>query len=113
MLRILVTIILLLLVTWGLLQTQWGKKKIKNIAVSYLKKKLKTEVSIRSITVDWFTHLTLTGIYIEDQQKRKLGYIGSIETRYDLSKILSSSLSISEIRADSIQLNLFRSSIWR
>lgn len=73
LLRIFATFLLLLLLIWGLLQTQWGKNKVKNIAVSYLKKKLKTEVAIRSISIDWFNHLKLTGIYLEDQQKKETG----------------------------------------
>ena len=108
LLRIFVVIILLILLIWGLLQTQWGKNVVKAQAVRYLKKKLKTEVAIQSFTVDWFNHLKLTGIYLEDQHKKKLGYIGLLETRYDLRNIFSGSLIISEISADSIQLNISR-----
>lgn len=52
LLRIFLVIILLILLIWGLLQTQWGKNVMKDQAVRYLKKKLKTEVAIQSFTVD-------------------------------------------------------------
>ena len=107
-LRILVTIIGLLLMVWGMLQTQWGKNLVKDLAVSYLKKKLKTEVAIQSINLAWFNHIKLTGIHLEDQQKRKLGYIGLLETSYDISNILSGSLTLSSITIDNAQFNLFR-----
>ena len=107
-LRIVAILILLLAMIWGLLHTQWGKNIVKDKAVDYLKKKLKTEIAIQSITVDWFNYLKLTGISLEDQQRKKLAYIATLETRYDLSNIFSGSLTISEFTADSIQLNISR-----
>src|SRR5436190_4216026 len=107
-LRIVAILILLLAMIWGLLHTQWGKNIVKDKAVDYLKKKLKTEIAVQSITVDWFNYLKLTGISLEDQQKRKLVYIATLETRYDLRNIFSGSLTISEFTADSIQLNISR-----
>lgn len=109
LLRIVTAILLLLVIVWLLLQTQWGKNIAKNYAVSYLKDKLQTEVSIAGIEVDWFNRLKLTGVYIEDRQKRKLGYIGLLETKYDLSNIFSNSFTISEIGLNDVQLNLYRS----
>ncbi|MFT3982025.1 MAG: AsmA family protein [Ferruginibacter sp.] len=108
-LRILAGIILLLLVLWLLLQTQWGKNLVKDKAVSYLKDKLKTEVRIESIDVDWFNRLQLKGVYLEDRQKRELAYIGNLETKYSLANIFRNKLTIGTIRLDEVRAAVLRS----
>lgn len=107
-LRILGILVLVLLLVWLLLQTQWGKNLVKDQAVKYLKNKLKTNVAIDGITVEWFSHIKLTGVYIEDREKRKLLGVGELDVRYDISDIFSSKLDLSEIKVNELQVNLFR-----
>ncbi len=109
-LRIIAAIIVLLLLIWLLLQTQWGKNFVKDRAVSYLKNKLETEVRIRSIKVNWFNSLQLQDVYIEDRQKRELAFIGNLETQYSLANILRNKLYISNIRIDDLRAAVLRNS---
>jgi translocation and assembly module TamB len=101
-------LIILLLVVWGLLQTQWGKNVVKNQAVKYLKNKLNTNVAIAGITVEWLTHIKLTGIYIEDKEKRKLLSVGELDINYDISDIFSNKLDIPVLKVDELEVNIFR-----
>lgn len=100
--------ILLLVIAWLLLQTQWGKNVVKDRAVKYLTDKLKTNVAIEGITVEWFSHIKLNGIYIEDRDKRKLLGIGELDVQYDISDIFSNKLDIPDIKLKQLEVNLFR-----
>ncbi|MEN9569386.1 MAG: hypothetical protein RL172_617, partial [Bacteroidota bacterium] len=108
LLRIIIALLLLLLLAIVFIQTQTGKNFVKKQAVNYLQKKLGTRVAIDAIEVDWLTRLKLTGVYIEDREKKLLASIGLLETRYDVSNIFDNKLSIAEITLDNIQLNLNR-----
>lgn len=103
------TLVLLLLLVWLLLQTQWGKNLVKDQAVKYLQNKLQTTVAIQGITVEWFSHIKLKGVYIEDREKRKLLGVGELDVRYDISDIFSSKLDIPEVKVTQLEINLYRS----
>ena len=108
-LRVLGILVLLLLIVWLLLQTQWGKTMVKDQAVKYLQNKLKTKVSIEGITVEWFSHIRLNGVYIEDLQKRKLLSVAELDVKYDISDIFSSKLDMPEVNVQGLEVQLFRS----
>ncbi len=50
-------------------------------AAATFSKKLKTKVCIDNIRVDFLNHLSLNGVYIEDQARDTLLYAGSLEVR--------------------------------
>lgn len=82
---------------------------VKDQAVKYLQHKLQTTVAIKEITIEWFSHIKLSGVYVEDRQKRKLLHIGELDVRYDVSDIFSSKLDIPEVKLTELEVNLFRS----
>lgn len=108
-LRVLGILVLLLLIAWLLLQTQWGKNVVKDQAVKYLQNKLQTTVAIKGITIEWFSHIKLTGVYVEDREKRKLLSVGELDVKYDISDIFSNKLDIPEVSVTQLEVNLFRS----
>lgn len=99
---------ILLLLTWLLLQTQWGKNLVKDQAVKYLQTKLKTKIAVAEIQVAWFSHIKLTGVYVEDKEKRKLLGIGELDMHYDISDIFSNKLDIPQLKVSGLEVNIYR-----
>ncbi|MBZ5856792.1 translocation/assembly module TamB domain-containing protein [Flavihumibacter profundi] len=109
LLWVITILICLLLLVWGILQTNWGQSTLKGIAVNYLQKKLHTNLSINSIAIKWLSHIQVNGIYIEDQQKRPLFRLQRLDIGYDISQVFSKRISIPVIDLEGLQLNLYRS----
>lgn len=108
LLGILLMLVLLLLLVWGVLQTRWGQEKLKQIGESYLQDKLKTKFSIGSVEIRWFTHLILTDIYLEDQEKRPLLQVKRLDISYDISGIFNRQLNIPAVELDGTRIALYR-----
>ncbi|MGV3766465.1 MAG: translocation/assembly module TamB domain-containing protein [Chitinophagaceae bacterium] len=102
-------IVVVLLVSLTLvLQTPWAQGKIRNIAVSYLEKKLKTNVEIKGIRINWLYNLELSGVRLDDHQQKTLLYIGELEASYRLLDLLSNQLTIHSVEVDSLYANAYR-----
>lgn len=108
LLGIFLVLILLLLMVWGALQTKWGQDKLKQYAVSYLQGKLKTKLSIGSIEIKWFTHITIREVYLEDLQKRPMLQVKRLDVGYDISGILDKRIGIPVIELDGTRVALYR-----
>ena len=89
-----------------LLQTPWGQRTLKEKAVTYLQKKLQTKVSIGQLSTNWLYHIQLRQVYIEDPEKRVLLSVGSLDLKYDILKLFSKSIDVSDISIDSVHVNL-------
>jgi hypothetical protein len=75
----------------GILLFLLTKEKYQNIllgkATKYLSEKLKTRVHIDHVKFGFFNHFDIQGVYVEDQQKDTLAYIGTL--RLKTSELLS------------------------
>jgi len=91
-----------------LLQTNWAQQKIRKEAVSYLEKKLRTRVQIGNIRINWLYNLELDEVYIEDQGKKPLVYVGKLEASYRLLDLLDNQLTIRRVSVDSLYAHIFR-----
>ena len=106
--KILLSLLLFLAVVLLLLQTQFGKNMVRQQAVKYLSSKLNTKVDIAGIEVKWFTHLVLTGIYVEDLSKQPLAKIQGLDVSYDVTEIFSNKLTISDIKLNTPSITFRR-----
>lgn len=62
-----------------MLSTEKYQNLIAGKGAAYLSEKLKTRVAIQRVRLAFFNHLNLEGVYIEDQQKDTLAYLGSLQ----------------------------------
>ncbi|MES2478372.1 MAG: translocation/assembly module TamB domain-containing protein [Bacteroidota bacterium] len=69
-------ILLLVLINLNSVQTYLAQR-----AANILSDKLKTKVDIRNVRIELLNHVTVEGLYIEDQQKDTLAYIGKAQVR--------------------------------
>lgn len=80
-LRILLSLILLLIVAWGLLQTDWGQNWIVGQVTKRLSRDLQSRVSIKHVDIDFFNKLNLEGVLVEDQKRDTLLSAGVVQVR--------------------------------
>ena len=102
------SLLLLIILLVLFLETNTGQNALRKRVVSYLTDKLGTNVSIEEINTNLFTHLVIKQITIRDQSKNTLLYIGNIEVRYKLLKLLSNQLLVSNLTIDTLDLRITR-----
>ncbi len=91
-----------------LIQTPFGQGFLKDQAVKYLSNKLQTKVSIDYLHIDFRKGITLKGISLEDQQKRRLLYGRELIVEYELSALLNKNLVLHDVHIKGVEVNIFR-----
>ena len=86
-----ITLLLLLIV---LIQVPSVQNFVKDKAITYLHKKIKTKVSLDHISIKFPKDVVLEGFYFEDQKKDTLLAGKRLEVDVDLFKLVSSELEI-------------------
>lgn len=99
-------LLIILIVLW--LQTSWGKSFVRKEAVSYLHKKLGTEVQIGQIDYHLPKWLELKGVMIKDKQNDTLIYGQSLLVDLDMLKLINSNIVINKVDLQHIFLNTYR-----
>jgi hypothetical protein len=79
--RVFLSILLLLILIWAFLQTDWGQNWLARQVTNKLSKDLQTKISIRHISIGFFNRMDLEGVYVEDQKKDTLLYAGAVKVR--------------------------------
>src|ERR1700742_4796025 len=79
--RTILTIFVILLIIFFLIQTPFVQNIIRGKAEIYLSRKLKTRVRIGDLEVGLFHSVTLKNVYLEDRQRDTLLSAGLIDVR--------------------------------
>ncbi len=105
------TILLLLIVTVFSLNTSAVQNHILQEAVTLLKEKLQTEVSIDRIHVNFMGQdMNLYGVEIEDLQHRKMLRLEELGVTLDLWKLMQHEVKITDASIKGLEANLFKPS---
>src|SRR6185437_1576002 len=99
---IIASILFLIMLVLILIQTSFVQNFARKKVVSYLQKKLKTEVQIGKLGVDFPTTLSLQNIFIADQSKDTLVFGKEIKVNIDMVKLISKNIDIKEITLNGI-----------
>lgn len=70
---------LLLILLWGALQTDWGQNWLASRVTAKLSKDLQTRISIKHLSLHFFDKMNLEGVLVEDQKKDTLLYAGTVQ----------------------------------
>lgn len=81
---------------------------VKNQAISYLKNKTKTEVSLESIHIALPKDIVLNKFYMEDRKGDTLLYAQKLAVDINLFKILNNKVEINNIALEKIRANVTR-----
>jgi hypothetical protein len=79
--RVFLSIILLLILIWAFLQTDWGQNWLARQVTGRLSRDLQTKISIKHVSFGFFNRMDLEGVYVEDQKKDTLLYAGAVKVR--------------------------------
>lgn len=106
-LYIILVIVGLNLFLYILLSIPFVQEKVTDFAVKELKTKLKTEIAIDELRLSLFNHVSLKGVYLEDQSKDTLLYAQSLEASLSpLELIKNGKLAITSITLDDFVINV-------
>ena len=102
-------VVLLLVGGFCMLNTSSVQQKLLNKATVLLKEKLKTNVSIDSVSIDLLTlDAELFGLSIDDLQQRKMLSLEFLRADVDIMKLMKNEIVIPEIRVKGIQAELHK-----
>lgn len=97
-LSILVFIILVIL----LMRTQWAQQRITNYVTNYISQKTNTDIKVNRLFVTFGGNVQLEGLYVADEQKDTLAYLGSLNTGLSFKSIIKRKLVISHIELEQL-----------
>lgn len=103
-----VSVVALLLLVIILIQVPSVQNFVKDKAVTYLHKKIKTKVSLDHISIKFPKDVLLEGFYFEDQKKDTLLAGKRLELDVDLFKLVSSELEINYVSLENVKANISR-----
>jgi len=109
-LRTLLTLFIIILLIFFLIQTPFVQNFARGKAETYLSRKLKVPVRIGHLDITFFRSVTLKDIYIPDAKKDTLLAAGEVHVRLRMLGLLHNSLDIQEIDLKDITANILRRS---
>lgn len=109
-LKTLLTLLVIILLVFFLIQTPFVQNFARGKAESYLSRKLRVPVRIGQLDITFFHSVTLKDIYIPDPQKDTLLYAGEIHVRLRMLGLLHNNLDIKEIDLKDINAKVLRRS---
>ena len=105
---IFVAVCLLVLIFFGFINTNAGKRTVRNQVENYLENKLKTNIQIGSIDYTLPKWLKIKNVYIEDQKKDTLLYGEELAVDLDMIKLLQGNTDIKKVFLKNIGININR-----
>ncbi len=90
------------------LNTNYGKKIVKNKAQAYLQDRIKTKFVIGSIDYSFPKSVEIKNLYIEDLQKDTLLYGERLAVDLDMIKLIWGDIYISKVELKNIKANIAR-----
>ncbi len=105
---ILVSVLLLFLLVFIFVQTPPGQNFVRNKVENFLQKKLKTEVEIGKLDINFPNSVILKNVYIEDQTKDTLISGGMLKVDLNMLQLLTNEVQIKEIYLENITAKIKR-----
>jgi len=106
--RTLLTIFVILLIVFFLIQTPFIQNYARGKAENYLSRKLKTRVRIGGVSIAFFNSVTLKNVYVEDRKSDTLLYAGLIDVQVRMLGLLHHNLDIQQVRLDNLTVKIKR-----
>ena len=106
--RTLLTIVLVLLILFFLVQTPFVQDFVRGKAEKYLSRKLKTRVRIGGLEVGLFESIQLKNVYVEDRRQDTLLSVGLIDVRVRMLALLHHHLDIGLVHLADVTAKISR-----
>lgn len=102
------SILLLIILLMVFLQTPMGKNFVRKQAVSYLKKKLKTEVRIDKFDYSIPDKVSLGGVFIADLNKDTLLDVDNLAINLDMWGLVKGKIAVDNILLENVNAHVYR-----
>lgn len=110
---ILLSVIVLLICIIVAIQIPYIQNKIKDVALSYVREKIDTPVSLDRIEIAFPKKIVVKGLYVESQERDTLLYTQYLGVNISLLKLLNNTVSVDEIELDGLKATVKRDSLQR
>lgn len=112
--RVILSLLILLLVLWLLLQMPFFQNWLVHTAASRLSKSLHTTVRVDKVRIGFFNKLNIEGVYVEDLHKDTLLSAGLMQVNITDWFFLKDSADLKYVRLKDVTAKLYRrtDSIW-
>lgn len=97
---------LVVFLSWIALQFSSVQSRATSYVLDSFSEKYNTELSVGEVDIDFFRTLRLKDVYIEDQQRDTLAYIGDIEAKISLFSIWKKNLEIASVTATKVRVDI-------
>src|SRR5882757_10648477 len=101
-------IVVLIIAVWIFINTDYGKRIVRNKIQSYLENKLKTKVVIGEIDYSLPKWVEIKNLYIEDQKKDTLLFGEKLSVDVDMLKLINGNTFIRKVALKNIYANISR-----
>ena len=105
---IFVSVCILIIILFGFINTNAGKRTVRNQVVKYLENKLHTNIAIGSVDYTLPKWLKIKNVYIEDQKKDTLLFGEELSVDLDMVKLLQGNTDIKKVFLKNIKINIKR-----
>jgi hypothetical protein len=103
----------LLIIIWGLLQTEWGQNWLARQVTKKLSRDLQSKIEIKRVKIGFFNKMELEGVLVEDQRKDTLLYAGAVQVRITDWFFFKDKADLEYIGLEDAQVNFNRTdSVW-
>ena len=106
--RGLLTLFIILLILFFLIQTPFVQNIVRGKVENYLSRKLKTRVRIGGLDIAFFRSVTLRNVYVEDRQRDTLVSAGLIDVQVRMLGLLNHHLDIGQIHLEDVTAKIRR-----
>jgi hypothetical protein len=106
--RGLLTLFVILLIIFFLIQTPFVQNIVRGKVENYLSRRLKTRVRIGGLEVGLFRSVTLRNVYIEDRQRDTLVSAGLIDVHVRMLGLLHHQLDIGQVHLEDVTAKIRR-----
>ncbi len=102
-------LVVLLVVSFALLNTHEVQNWLKDMAVEMLSKKLHTSVVVDDVSVGFFTHdVKLHGLHVKDQQNRKMLDVEGLAADVSMLPLLSGEVRVTDVQLAGIEAHAYK-----
>lgn len=107
-LYVLGSLLLLLVLVFLWVNSNWGQNFIRGKAVAFLEDKLKTEVKLGKLDLAIPNYIELHDVFVRDRAQDTLASIGRLKVEISMLKLISNKIEIQNLELENTYANLYR-----
>ncbi|MDD3320364.1 MAG: translocation/assembly module TamB [Paludibacter sp.] len=99
--------VLLFLIIAGIIQIPAVQTKIVHVATTFVSNKTHTLVEIKKVSIAFPKSVVIEGLFLEDEQKDTLIYVGKAKINITLSDLIFNKINVNLFAIENVNLNIY------